>query len=469
MGHPIIEPSPWLILPFGLLLGAIALGPLIRPAAWARHYAKIALTLGAFTATYYWIGLHALPRVAETAHEYVSFILLIGALYLVSGGIHIHIPRQATPAANVLFLLVGALSANLLGTTGASMVLIRPWIRINRPRVKAHHIVFFIFLVSNIGGCLTPIGDPPLFLGYLKGIPFWWVAQHCWLIWLVATAFLLAAFYILDVRDYRQAGRSTPASPAGRREPWRLEGRRNLLWLLVVVGSVFLERPPFLREFLMAAAAAASYFTTPKTIHHANQFNFHPLQEVGILFAGIFATMIPALDWLQIHASQWGAVRPSLIFWGSGLLSSVLDNAPTYLGFLSALFGWAVSPELVAQVQTLIQSHGAGLHEGPAWVTFQALQRWHASALASGTVSPEEIRVASLLGSQTLNVCLVALSVGAVFFGAATYIGNGPNFMVKAIADHQQVPTPGFLGYLAKYTLPFLVPMLVLVWLVFLR
>ena len=458
-----------MILPFGLLLAAIALGPVLRPEAWARHYAKVGLSLGAITTAYYLFGLHAWPRVGETAHEYASFIVLIGALYIVSGGIHVRIPRRATPAGNVLFLLIGALLANVLGTTGASMVLIRPWIRINQPRVKAHHIVFFIFLVSNIGGCLTPIGDPPLFLGYLKGIPFWWVAQHCWWLWLVAVGFLLAAFFALDTWDARQSGNAPAATAKFGAEKWSLEGLPNLFWLLVVIGAVFIEKPVFLREVLMAGAAAASYFTTPKAVHAANQFNFHPLQEVCVLFAGIFGTMMPALDWLQMHASQMGALRPGLVFWGSGLLSSVLDNAPTYLGFLSAMFGWAVSPELVDQVQALIQNPAAGPHTGPAWATFQALQHWHASLLAAGKVTPDEIRVAALLGSGFLNTCLVALSVGAVFFGAATYIGNGPNFMVKAIADQQKVPTPGFLAYLAKYTLPFLLPMLAAIWFMFLR
>jgi len=216
-------------------------------------------------------------------------------------------------------------------------------------------------------------------------------------------------------------------------------------------------------------AAAASYFTTRKTVHEANQFNFHPLREVAILFAGIFATMMPALDWLQIHAGQWGSPRPGTLFWGSGLLSSVLDNAPTYLGFLSALFGAAVSPDLVAQVRALVQSPSAGPHMGPAWDAFTALQRWHSAALASGAVGPDEIRIACLLGNRNLSVCLTALSAGAVFFGANTYIGNGPNFMVKAIADQQKVPAPGFLGYIFKYTVPCMVPMLALIWLLFFR
>ena len=469
MAHPTGETNPWLMLPFGLLLGAIALGPLISPAAWARHYARIALGLGAITVGYYVLGLHDLPRVVRTTLDYTGFIFLIGALYVVCGGIHLQTPGEATPAGNTLFLLTGALAANLLGTTGASMVLIRPWIQMNRRRVTAHHIVFFIFIVSNVGGCLTPVGDPPLFLGYLKGVPFWWVAQRCWPLWAMAVRFLLTVFFVLDTLDHRRTPARVRTEPTMLCEGWRVEGLGNLCWLLVVLGAVFLEHPPFLRELLLAGAAAGSYGTTKKVVHEANHFDFHPIREVAILFAGIFATMMPALDWLQVHAGQIGTPTPGAVFWASGLLSSVLDNAPTYLGFLSALFGAAVSPDLVDQVQALIASHGVGPHSGPAWNAYTALQHWHSAAVASGSVGPDEIRIACLLGARNLSACLAALSVGAVFFGANTYIGNGPNFMVKSIADQQNVPTPGFLGFILKYTLPCMVPMLVLVWLVFFR
>ncbi len=200
-------PHPVLILPFALLLGAIAAGPLLAPSWWLRHYAKVALGLGAVTLGYYIFVLRDTPALAHTAHEYVSFIALVGSLYVVSGGIHIGVKGEATPFKNVIFLLVGAVLANVLGTTGAAMLLIRPWIRMNQYRVTAHHIVFFIFIVANVGGCLTPIGDPPLFLGYLQGVPFWWVAEHCWPMWAVGIGLLLAIFYVVDKINFTRAPR----------------------------------------------------------------------------------------------------------------------------------------------------------------------------------------------------------------------------------------------------------------------
>ncbi len=459
-----------MILPFGLLLAVIALAPMLQPARWARHYPKLTAGLAAVTAGYYLLVLRASERVLQAGHEYLSFIVLIGSLFVVAGGIHLSVKAQATPRLNTLFLLVGAMVANLLGTTGASMLLIRPWIQMNRGRVTARHIVFFIFIVSNVGGCLTPVGDPPLFLGYLEGIPFWWVAQHCWPMWAVAVGFLLALFYALDTLDYRRAPREVRLQSAGAPEPWRLEGLGNLLWLALILGTVFINRPGYLRETLMVAAAAASYFTTKKTVHEANRFNLHPMREVAILFAGIFVTMMPALDWLQTHAGRLGQPSPALFYWTCGTLSSVLDNAPAYLSFLHAAFGVFVPPETVDQVQALIQTHGAaGPHEGPIWQTFQALQQYHAAAIAGGKAGPGQIQVAFLLANNHLDAYLLAVSLGAVFFGAMTYIGNGPNFMVKAIADHHNVRIPGFLGFIFKYSLPCMGPMLLLIWLLFLR
>jgi Na+/H+ antiporter NhaD/arsenite permease-like protein len=465
-----------MILPFGLLLGTIALAPVFFPEWWARHYPKVAYSLGAITLCYYVFGLHAYQRVLHVGQEYVSFVALIGSLFIVSGGIHINVKGKGTPCGNTLFLFIGALAANLLGTTGASMLLIRPWIRMNRRRITAHHIVFFIFLVSNVGGCLTPIGDPPLFLGYLKGIPFWWVAEHCWPMWAVGVGFLLAVFYVIDAANYRRMLRETHGLPAEPPEPWRFSGLWNMAFLAVILGAVFLDRPPFAREALMAGAAVGSWFTTRKQVHEANQFNFHPIQEVAVLFIGIFATMIPALDWLQNNAGQMGQPSPALFYWGSGLLSSLLDNAPTYLSFLSAAFGLFVDPEVIDKVQLLIQHHGTDLasvatgpHAELIRHTFEALQKYHAAALAGGNVGTEQIEVAFLLGNPSFNRYILAISIGAVFFGANTYIGNGPNFMVKSIADQQQVRTPGFLGLIFRYTLPCMAPMLILIWLLFFR
>lgn len=408
-----------MVLPFIALLAMFALAPLLFPNWWLRHYPKVALGLGAVTVSYY---LFALPKAAHqtvlhTALEYVSFISLIGSLYVVAGGIHINVKGEATPRQNVLFLLIGAIISNVLGTTGASMLMIRPWLRMNKYRVTAHHVVFFIFIVSNVGGCLTPIGDPPLFLGYLKGIPFFWVAERCWPMWLVGNAILLLMFYVVDRASYLKAPKTVRAEIAEPADTWRFEGMANVFFLGVILLAVFIDRPPFLRECLMLIAAIASWFCTHERIHQANHFDFHPLREVAILFIGIFATMIPALDWLQRNAHEFGTPTPALYYWGTGALSSVLDNAPTYLSFLTA---------------------------------------------AQGTFP-----MASLINDASQY--LVAISVGAVFFGACTYIGNGPNFMVKSIANQQKVHTPTFLGYVFKYTLPFMLPMLLVIWLIFFR
>jgi Na+/H+ antiporter NhaD/arsenite permease-like protein len=464
-----------MILPFGLLLGTIALAPVLAQQWWLKHYPKVAYALSAITLAYYVFGLHAYERILSVGHEYVSFIVLIGSLYIVSGGIHIEVKGEATPHSNTLFLLLGAVLANLLGTTGASMLLIRPWIRMNKYRITAYHIVFFIFIVSNVGGCLTPVGDPPLFLGYLKGIPFWWVAEHCWPMWAVGVGFLLALFYVIDAANYRRASREVRAQQTQAPEQWRFDGLWNIAWLAVILGAVFLSRPVFAREILMAGAAVGSWFTTRKEVHEANRFDFHPIQEVAILFVGIFATMMPALDWLQGNAARIGQPSPALFYWGSGVLSSLLDNAPTYLSFLSAAFGLFIDPQIVEKVQLLVQNHGADLtnltgpHAEAIRYTFAALQKYQAAALASGKVGTEEIEVAFLLGNPGFSRYILAISIGAVFFGASTYIGNGPNFMVKIIADQQKIHTPGFGGFVFKYTLPCMGPMLVLIWLLFFR
>lgn len=478
--HAALTPNPLMMLPFAVLLGTIALGPLFFANWWGKHYPKVAYALGAITVLYYFFGLHAGTRVLHVAQEYVSFIALIGSLYVVSGGIHISVKGEATPFANVVFLLVGAIIANLLGTTGASMLLIRPWIRMNKYRITAHHIVFFIFIVSNVGGCLTPIGDPPLFLGYLKGIPFWWVAEHCWPMWLTGIGVLLAMFFVVDYRNYLKAPKPVREKLAEPTDTWKFEGTSNLFFLAVILGSVFINHPLFLREALMIAAAIGSYYTTKKHVHQANDFNFHPVQEVAILFIGIFATMMPALDWLgaNTNAEEVGklglSLNPTFFYFGSGILSSVLDNAPTYLAFLSAIFGAFVSPDIIQQVQTFVQTGGdlatlTGPHAEHIRNTIAAIQQYHPELLAAKTVTKEQIEIAYLLGNVELNKYIVSISIGAVFFGANTYIGNGPNFMVKAIADQQNVHTPTFLGYVFKYTLPIMLPMLFIVWLLFFR
>ncbi|MEO5802686.1 MAG: sodium:proton antiporter, partial [Verrucomicrobiota bacterium] len=265
---------------------------------------------------------------------------------------------------------------------------------------------------------------------------------------------------------------------AEEHDHWRFDGLSNILFLLVILGAVFINNlfinpPPFLREALMIGAAVGSYFTTKKSVHSSNHFNFHPIQEVAILFIGIFATMMPALDWLQNNAQMilGKAPPPGFFYWGSGILSSVLDNAPTYLSFLSAIFGSFIDHETIAQVQQLVQNGGADLATvaEPVRHTFEALQKYFGAHLAAKTIGKEEIEIAYLLGNAELNNFIVAISVGAVFFGANTYIGNGPNFMVKSIADHEKVHSPHFLEYIFKWALPIMVPMLVIIWWIFFR
>lgn len=474
--HHIAQPSPWMILPFILLLLTIAVGPLFFEKWWHRHYPKVSFSLGLISLIYYVFVIKGYVRLEHTAMEYVSFIALVGSLFVVGGGIHINVKGESTPLANVIFLLVGAVIANVLGTTGASMLLIRPWIRMNRYRITTFHVVFFIFIISNVGGCLTPIGDPPLFLGYLKGIPFWWVAEHLWMMWIVGVGLLLLIFFVIDYRNYLKAPREIRAEVAEPPEEWRFEGGINILYLAMILGAVFITHPPFVREIIMIIAAVGSYYSTSQSVHRSNDFNFFPIIEVTILFAGIFATMMPALDWLELNARNMGETSPGIFYWGTGLLSGVLDNAPTYLSFLSAAFGALVDPAIIQQVQEHIKALSdnslapvTGPNAQAIKDTIFILQKYNAAALASGDVSRTTIEIAYLLSTPVLYQYIQAISIGAVFFGAFTYIGNAPNFMVKSIAGQAKVHAPTFLGYVFKYSIPILLPVLILVWLIFFR
>ena len=422
LAETVLDPHPAFLLPFAALLLCIATMPLLLTKFWEHHYQKVSLGLGLIAVVYYVAGLHAGGRMLGVAWEYVSFIVFIGALFIVAGGIHMRTKGEATPWHNVLFLAGGAVLANLVGTTGASMLLIRPWIRLNKYRFTTLHTAFFIFVISNVGGCLTPIGDPPLFLGYLKGVPFWWVTAKCLPAWALAVGCLLAVFYALDRMNFLSAPRKIREEQTAH-ETLKIEGLHNLGWLALILAAVFLKSPPGLREALMAVAAVGSYKTTRQPIHDANHFSFGPIKEVAWLFAGIFATMVPALDYLTGHAARLGITAPLQFYWFSGVLSGVLDNAPSYLAFLTAAFGL----------------HGGNIDRA-ADVTW-------------------------FLDQHAAHV--VAISLGCVFFGAMTYIGNGPNLMVKAIADHAGVPSPNFFRYIVRYSLHILLPILALVGWVF--
>lgn len=424
--HAHALPSPWMVLPFAALLLSIALMPLFAAHFWERHYAKVAVGLGLVTACYYLFMLHNSHAVLHSMTEYLSFMALVGSLFVISGGINIGVKGEATPTVNVVFLLFGAAIANVIGTTGASMLLIRPWIRMNKYRITAFHIVFFIFVVSNCGGCLTPIGDPPLFLGFLRGVPFWWVIEHVWMAWFFCVGLLLAVFYVMDVKNFKRAPKEVAARETAQ-ETWTFRGLHNVLLLGLVLLGVFLPQDWRMGteafhvtagSVLMVAAAVASFFTTSRPIHDANDFNFHPVKEVGWLFIGIFLTMVPALELLG-SGQGINLSTPLSVYFASGSLSAFLDNAPTYLTFLAAGMG------------------RFGMDVG----------------------NPAD--VARFLGEHPGFV--IAVSLGSVFFGAGSYIGNGPNFMVKAIAEKSRVKTPSFLGYIFGFSLPMLVPILAIV------
>ncbi len=436
--------APWLVAPFAVLLLAIAVMPFINAPFWHDHFPDVSFFLGAMVGAYY-LAAFTLPGYKDglpfgayaTAHalvEYYAFIALVGGLYIASGGVVVDVRGGMSPARNTLLLAAGAVLANVFGTTGASVLLVRPFIRENRGRIRPMHVVYFIFIVSNCGGCLTPIGDPPLFLGYIKGVKFQWTLVELWPAWLLVVGALLAMFYVYD----RRVGPAPPAARAAATPPAEtfgvsVRGAGGIIALCLMVGAVFIDpllprltglRPHYpVGPLVQIVVAIAAYFTTPRRYHQANGFSLFPIKEVGLLFVGIFLTMMPALAYLSKNAPGWGISSPTAYYFLTGSLSATLDNAPTYLSFLQMAFG-----------DTPINSQT--IHE-------------------------------FLLRPQAGQV-LEGISLGAVFFGAMTYIGNGPNFMVKAVAESSGVQMPSFFGYLARAML-ILLPVLVLAWALFVR
>jgi Na+/H+ antiporter NhaD/arsenite permease-like protein len=386
------------VLPFALLLLAIAVMPLAAPHFWEHNRNKALVTGLLSLPIAVWVGAAHAESLGHSMVEYLSFLALLGSLFVISGGIFVSGDLEGRPGTNTLLLGVGAVVANVVGTTGASMLLIRLMLRTNQQRKHREHLpLFFILIVSNCGGLLTPLGDPPLFLGYLRGVPFTWTLG-LWPIWLGAIAYLLALFFFVDARAYRKEVAADIARDIAEKKPLRIEGAANVALLSGVVGAVFLPTP--FREIAMVALALASLTFGPKEARAKNSFTFGPIVEVAILFFGIFVTMIPALALLSAHGEALGLREPYQYFLVTGALSSVLDNAPTYLTFLSA-------------------AQSLGLP-------------------------------ADLVGVPAIH--LVAISAGAVLMGANTYIGNGPNFMVKAIADEAKYQTPTFFGYALRAT-----------------
>ena len=436
-GHHGAIPPLWLVLPFAILLLMIATGPLFYAHHWHHHYPKYAVGLGAFVTLYYIIRLHDSTSMMHALAEYLSFIALVASLFIAASGIFLKVNARGTPLTSVALLSVGAVIANLIATTGAAMLFIRPYMRLNQGRLKPYHIVFFIFIVANVGGALTPIGDPPLFLGFLRGVPFFWTAANVWYVWLPTMIVILGIFYVIDKRN-----KAPSTTEVGEGKVIEIEGYRSFIFVIIIVLSVFIDPNVFswvpelhigaihlpfgIREIIMFSMCYVGYKYCWQEALVKNEFSFEPIREVGWLFLGIFACMVPALALISNFANENAdALTTGMFYWGTGTLSSILDNAPTYLNFLAAAMG----------------KFGQDVNVATEVMAFAEAE-------------------ASLIFLQ-------AISVAAVFFGAMTYIGNAPNFMVKAIAEANNVDAPSFGGYLVKYAIPILVPVYFVVWVIF--
>ncbi len=443
----------WSAIPFAGILLSIAIFPLVAPEFWHHHFGKVSAFWGlSFFIPFFIFFRH--EAIHETLHiiflDYIPFIILLWALYTVSGGILVKGTLKGTPPVNLLIILIGTFLSSWIGTTGSAMLLIRPIIRANKHRKhKTHIIVFFIFLVANIGGSLTPLGDPPLFLGFLHGVPFFWTFNLIKEMGFVSIILLLL-FFIIDTYYYKkESEESLTNMDSVEKEPLKIVGLHNIIFLLGIIGGVLLsgfwhpgkvnilsvhvEIENIVRNVILVIMGLLSLWTTKKSIREENEFTWFPIKEVAILFAGIFVTIIPAIAILK--AGDKGSLAwlmktvkdPEHYFWATGILSSFLDNAPTYLTFLNSALG------------QLIYSHTPGITE------VQAIHNMIAN-------HPQY---------------LVAISIGAVFMGANTYIGNAPNFMVKSIAEEYKIEMPSFFGYMIKYSIPILVSTFIIVTIVF--
>ena len=433
--------SAWSMIPFVIMLLMIAVGPLIAEKWWEHNLNKliVSLVLGVPIAVCLILGGMGHELVHQVFFDYVPFIILLLSLFVITGGIHLSGDIKAKPWVNTLFLGIGFVLASIMGTTGAAMLLIRPVITTNQQRsYKIHTILFFIALVANCGGLMTPLGDPPLFMLFLRGASFSWFLSM-WIEWLFTGAVLLLLYFLVDTYYYRKEDWVNLSADTREIKPLRITGTINFIYLIGVVLSVaFLnegtisamgaEDAPlylkYLREIALIVLLLLSYFTTPKAVRFDdNKFSWAPIIEVAVLFIGIFVTMTPALAFLRAHANSLGLTHVWQYYYSTGLLSSFLDNTPTAVAFHGMATG--LSPELMASMDVNIV---AGIPE----------------------------------------VLLRAISIGSVFFGAMTYIGNGPNFMVKAIAEENKIKMPSFFGYMIKFSFIVLLPVYILTQLLFL-
>ncbi|MBX3044018.1 MAG: sodium:proton antiporter [Candidatus Kapabacteria bacterium] len=426
------------MLPFVLMLAAIAAMPVFANHFWESNRNKLIVSLAlAIPTSIYLIFVGYSDQIEHILlFDYIPFIILLGSLFVITGGIHIKGDIEATPKNNMIFLMIGAVLASFMGTTGAAMLLIRPLLQTNYERkLKVHTVLFFIAIVANCGGLLTPLGDPPLFMMYLRGAEFFWFLK-LFPEWLTANILLLTVYYFVDKYFYSKELPQDIIFDKTNIKPIRIVGKRNFIFLIgVVIGVAFINEGTvdfihsnhyfsFLREGFLIVMASLSLYTTGNEIRKANNFSWAPILEVAYLFVGIFLTMIPALEYLKAHANQLGIQTAGQFYYATGILSSFLDNTPTAVTFYYLELGLvAVNPERING--TIV----AGI--------------------------PQEI--------------MIAISTAAVFFGAMTYIGNGPNFMVKAIAEEQGIKMPDFFSYMFKFSLIVLLPILILIQLIFIN
>ncbi len=444
MEETFMMPALWMI-PFGVMLLSIAVGPLIAPKLWESNLTKliVSIVLGIPVVVFMLVKGLSGELINTVFFDYVPFIILLLALFVITGGIHLSGDIKAKPWVNTLFLAVGFVLASLMGTTGAAMLLIRPVLATNQQRkYKIHTVLFFIALVANCGGLMTPLGDPPLFMLFLRGASFTWFSTM-WMEWLFTGSILLLLYFMADCWYYYKKESWVALSADTREiEPLRITGKLNFVWLLGIVASVAFinqglipamgaEDAPiylkYLREIAMLIFMGLSLLTTSKkTRYEDNKYTWTPIIEVAALFIGIFVTMAPALIYLEQNAARLGFNHVWQFYYSTGLLSSFLDNTPTAVAFHSMALGL---PESVA-------------------------------AAAAGIVDGELNGVTFVAGVP--EMMLKAISIGAVFFGSMTYIGNGPNFMVKAIAEESGIKMPSFFGYMIKFSLIILLPIYIL-------
>lgn len=427
-------------IPFTILLISVAVGPAVLKERWNKVFIPLIVVLSSFELFMYGFVFKDFSTMVQALYEYVQFIILIATLYFVTAGIEIKINIRGNALINTIILFIGGICANIFGTTGSAMLFINPFLKINKGRLSQYHIAFFIFIVCNIGGSLLPIGDPPLYIGFIKGIPFKWTLIHNFIPWFITTSILLTIFFILDSKNKEESQMMIET----QEKKVVIKGYLNLILLFLVIGSLFINKnffptlPSFylsgheiclIRELILTLILLCACKINNKETLKGNNFSREPIQELAILFLGIFITMAPVICIIEeyVKTINQSYITPSLLFWVTGLFSSLLDNAPTYLNMLTA------------------------------------------SMTANNFNINELSHVIEYAKTSTCIPALSAISIAAIFFGSLTYISNGPNFMIKKIAEKNDVKMPSFFAFVLKYSLPILIGPFILIWFFFYR